>query len=170
MKNAKESNKKQISKVPSNMIGVAAKFAVASELCRELHVRPRFGTGKRNDLFVDTERGKIRIVIKGKQEQVWPLNKGVNGSDTVLVLVDFENKDAQEMPDFYILTADDWEKIVKKELSSEIEYGDVVLDKEKAPVFTKNKGTKGMSIKQGMVKQHKDCWEKIVPSNAASAA
>lgn len=50
-------------------LGLAAEFAVASELGRRnIYAQPTFGHRKRTDLLILSEEGKLlRIEVKGKQ-------------------------------------------------------------------------------------------------------
>lgn len=45
-------------------LGLAGKFAVASELCkRDVVARPTPEKGNRNELFVESKNGKLRIRV-----------------------------------------------------------------------------------------------------------
>ena len=56
------------------MVGLAAEFAVASELCRrEISAQLTFGHLKRTDLLIFSEGGSVlRIEVKGKQAREGP--------------------------------------------------------------------------------------------------
>jgi len=60
-------------KIPKDTLGLAAEFAVASELCRRnIYAQLTLGLRKRTDILVETERGMLRIQVKGKQGREWP--------------------------------------------------------------------------------------------------
>ena len=55
------------------MLGLAAEFAVASELCRRnVYAQLTLGMRRRVDILVETESGMLRIQVKAKQRRVWP--------------------------------------------------------------------------------------------------
>ena len=75
-------------------VGIAAEFAVASELARRnIYAQPTFGHLKRTDLLILANSGSLlRIEAKGKQGSQWPNCKGISDSKSILVLVDFAKK------------------------------------------------------------------------------
>jgi hypothetical protein len=146
-------------------LSLAGEYAVASELCkRGIYAQLTLGTRKKTDLLVDTETVMLRIQVKAKQIDGWTC-RGVFGEDIILVLVDYENKQLDQRPDFYILTSNDWENFVKPWLSDYISEGKVVLDKENCPIWSgKKEGGrpfKGTWVGPANVAQHKECWGKI---------
>lgn len=148
--------------IDKDILGLAAEFAVASELCRRnIYAQLTLGLRKRTDLLVETETDLIRIQVKGKQGREWPSVKGLYGADIALVLVDFKNKKELERPDFYILTIKDWKNLLESELKStgKIKKGWVSIDENNTPIWAD--GYKGMVIKPEMVKDHKEQWNKI---------
>lgn len=141
---------------------MAAEFAVASELCkRNIYAQLTLGLRKRTDILVETERGMLRIQVKGKQGKEWPGCKGIYGEDIVLVFVDFENKKENERPDFYVLTVEDWKNLLEKELklTSKVERGEVTIDEKNMPTW--KDGYQGMGIRPEMIKEHKERWDRI---------
>jgi len=141
--------------IAKDLLGLAGEFAVASELCRRnIYAQLTLGMRKRTDILVETERGMLRIQVKGKQGKVWPGCKGIYGEDIILVFVDFANKKETERPDFYILTVEDWKKIIEKELilTGKVERGDVTIDDKNMPTW-----------KDGldMIKEYREKWNKI---------
>jgi len=129
-------------KISKDILGLAAEFAVASELCRRnIYAQLTLGQRKRTDILVETEKAMLRIQVKGKQGKEWPWIKGISGKDILLVFVDFENKKENERPDFYILTAKDWERLLKIE--------------------KKKQGHDRPDIKPEMIKECKERWDKI---------
>ncbi|MCD6557610.1 MAG: hypothetical protein J7K31_01085 [Candidatus Aenigmarchaeota archaeon] len=147
-------------KIAKDILGLAAEFAVASELCRRnIYAQLTLGPRKRTDLLVETEKSMLRIQVKGKQGREWPGVKGIYGEDIILVFVDFENKKENERPDFYILTVKDWEKLIEKVLTSKVEKGEVTIDDKYMPTW--KDGYQGMSIKPQMIKDCQERWDKI---------
>jgi hypothetical protein len=145
-----------------DILGLAAEFAVASELCRRnIYAQLTLGLRKRTDILVETESGMLRVQVKGKQGREWPGCKGIYGNDMVLVFVDFENKKENERPDFYILTVEDWKKLLEKELiiTGKVKRGEVTIDEKNVPIW--KDGYQGMSIKPEGIKEHKERWDKI---------
>lgn len=147
-------------------LGLAAEFAVASELCRRnLYAQLTLGTRKRTDLLVETDTTMLRIQVKAKQGKEWPNCTGVFGQNIAMVLVDFEGKADNERPDFYVLTPLDWENLVREELSTRISVGEVVIDSENVPLWTKQvkmgRPYRGMGIRASQVGSHKEAFEKI---------
>jgi hypothetical protein len=150
------------------MVGIAAEFAVASELARhDIYAQPTFGHLKRTDLLVfsgDTDRRPIRIEAKGKQSSQWPNCKGIVDSHSILILVDFQGKKETDRPDFYILTSADWLSFVKKKIRKRPEKG-IELDKDNCPIWTtqiKNgKPYRGMGVTVSDVLKYKEAWDKI---------
>jgi hypothetical protein len=148
--------------ISKDTLGLAAEFAVASELCkRNIYAQLTLGLRKRTDILVETERGMLRIQVKGKQRREWPGCKGIHGEGIVLVFVDFENKEENERPDFYILTVENWEKLMEKELklTGKIERGEVTIDDKNMPTW--KDGYQGMGVKPDMIKEYKEQWDKI---------
>ncbi len=147
-------------------LSLAGEFAVASELCRRgIYAQLTLGLRKRTDLLVETETAMLRIQVKAKQGRTWPACKGVSGENIILVFVEYQKKTLDERPDFYILTPDDWEKLVKKELNAKISNGEVELDGENCPIYIKRnkvkKGYKGMDILPRQIIEHKERWGKV---------
>ena len=105
--------------ISKECIGLAAEFAVASELCkRGIYAQLTFGNKKRTDLLVMTDHEIFtRIEVKAKQGATWPNCKGIYGNNVFLVLVDFANKNEDERPDFYVMNSEDWLSFIKKEIT-----------------------------------------------------
>src|SRR5688572_8605544 len=90
-------------------IGVAAEYAVASELCRRgVYAQLTLGHQKRTDLLVFSEAGLLsRIEVKAKQGLDWPNCRGVCGANAFLIFVDYQNRTPDERPAFFVLSSDD---------------------------------------------------------------
>ena len=152
------------------MVGLAAEFAVASELCRrDIYAQLTLGHLKRTDLLIFSEGGELlRIEVKGKQGRSWPNCKGIYGSNVVLVFVDFAEKSEVERPDFYVLTEKDWVDFVKDEIAEARARGKrVELDGRNVPVWVdqlnaQGQPYRGMGVRPEKIQHHKEKWDKIV--------
>lgn len=157
-------------------LGLAAEFAVASELCRRgIYAQLTLGNRKRTDLLVDSEDGQmLHVQVKAKQKREWPALKGISDPSFVLVLVDYEKKQLFERPDFYVLTSADWAKVATLARNTLIKTGkvasaDISLDEnfvattraKRARGKPEPKDYVGIGVKQEQVTKYKECWEKI---------
>ena len=149
------------------MVGLAAEFAVASELCRrDIYAQLTSGHQKRTDLLIFSEDNQLlRIEVKGKQGGSWPNCKGIYGSNVVLVFVDFAGKGEREPPDFYILTVREWVAFVEGEIRR-LAPTRIVLDDRNVPIFLdqvdkKGEPYKGMGVSPDQIREHHEKWEKI---------
>lgn len=148
--------------IAKDILGLAAEFAVASELGRRnIYAQLTLGLRKRTDLLIETERGMLRVQVKGKQAREWPGVKGIYGKDIILVFVDFERKTENERPDFYILTVEDWIRLLEEKLVStgKVERGEVKITENNIPIW--KDGYKGTGIRPQMISEHKEQWDKI---------
>lgn len=148
------------------MVGIAAAFAVASELARrDIYAQPTFGHRKRTELLIlGKDDRAIRVEARGKQSKQWPNCKGIADSNSVLVLVDFEGKTEKDRPDFYILTVDDWLAFVRKWIQK-LPHKKIELDYENCPIWPTEvkagKPYRGMGVEVKDVSMHKEAWGKI---------
>ena len=149
--------------ISKETLGLAAEYAVASELCRRgIYAQLTLGNRKSTDLLVDAEDGKMLCVqVKAKQKKEWPGLKGISGTAKLLVLVDYEKKELHDRPDFFILTPSDWEEFIRHNLinTGMVESGKVTLDKNFVPTF--QDGWVGMGVKADQVTKHRECWKKV---------
>lgn len=156
--------------IKKELVGIAAEFAVASELGRRnVFAQPTFGHLKRTDLLVASENGRpLRIEVKGKQGNDWPGCKGIpNDQSSVLVLVDFKGKNDTQRPDFYILTFADWKALVdwgiteakEKHPNVDIELYD--KDGWYYPIWKAQHDYRGMGLNLKLVEKFKEQWDKI---------
>ncbi len=147
-------------RVDRALLGLAGEYAVASELCRRgFHAQITFGRWKNTDVVaVNVGNGRaVLIEVKAKQGSEWPRVVGVRGFNRVQILVDYENKDLLERPDFYILDEGFWRRYVEKigsKLKAVVEAGDRII-----PVWPG--GWRGTSIKPGDVKEYRERWELV---------
>jgi hypothetical protein len=154
-------------KISPSTLGLAAEFAVASELCRRnIYAQLTLGHQKRTDLLIFGEDKRLlRIEVKGKQGKDWPNCTGIYGDNVMLVLVDFAGKGELERPDFYILTVEDWIGFVKREIANHSKKR-IKLDEHNVPVWldevNKNgQPYRGMGITRDKIQNHRDKWDKI---------
>jgi hypothetical protein len=153
-------------KIKKEMLGVASEFAVASELGRRnIYAQPTFGYQKRTDLLIFSDRGNLlKVEAKGKQGKQWPNCKGISDWNSVLILVDFSEKEDNERPDFYVLTLDDWLAFLRTVIEKFPNKG-IEIDADNCPVWTKEvkdgKPYKGCGITVKDVEHHKEKWGKI---------
>jgi hypothetical protein len=159
-------------KVPPQTIGLAAEFAVASELCRRgIYTQFTLGNMKRTDLLVFSDNGPVvRIEVKGKQGSSWPSCKGVFAENSFLVFVNYQHRADTAPPDFYILTVAEWRACVRrrfKEIRKRSPDKKMDIDDENCPIFpdelTKaGKPERGITVSLGLVEKNRDKWEKIL--------
>jgi hypothetical protein len=145
------------------LLGLAGELATACELCRRnIYAQPTFRTHKRTDLLCETEKAMLRIQVKAKQAKEWPGIQGIKGDDIVLVLVDFEGRDVNDRPDFYILTPEDWKELVKERCLKDIERGFTTLEDGYMPLWKRaGKQYKGIGVRPAWIKKHGEKWTKI---------
>jgi hypothetical protein len=149
-------------KIDKHTLGLAAEFAVASELCkRNIYAQLTLGLRKRTDILVETDDNFLRIQVKAKQGREWPGVKGVEGED-ILILVDFAEKTELERPDFFILTSTDWKKLIKIILKKYIDDGSVKIDEKWVPIWEDS--YKGVGLKPEHLKKYHERWDKILKS------
>ncbi|MFQ5432680.1 MAG: hypothetical protein ACE5EN_09255, partial [Nitrospinota bacterium] len=148
-------------------LGMAAEFAVASELGRRnIYAQPTFGNQKRTDLLIfDQKNNLFKVEVKAKQGREWPNCKGIYGTNIFIIFVDFCNKSEFERPDFFILDVEDWISLVKRELKEHLGIK-VIIDEHNVPIWkdqiTKSgKPYEGNSVKPGQIQAYKERWDKI---------
>jgi hypothetical protein len=153
--------------LPKEYLALAGEYAVASELCRRgIYAQLTLANRKRTDLLVQIRTGRmLNIQVKTKQKKYWVLVKGITGEDIVIVFVDYQNKQYNEMPDYYILNSNDWAKYVKYGwLKERVLKGFYRIDEYNCPVHIgkdKNENWKGVDIEPDELIKYKDKWDKI---------
>ena len=148
-------------KIPKEILGLAGEYAVASEICRRgFFAQIAYGRWKNVDvLAVNPDNGKTVLVeVKTKQDREWPAVKGIKGSNRLLILVDFENKNESERADFYILDENDWQEYLKKYILNSKNFDR--LENGYIPVW--QDGYKGTSVRPEQVMEHKERWDKLI--------
>jgi hypothetical protein len=61
-----------------------------------------------------SHRRLARIEVKAKQGAEWPACRGISGKNAYLVFVDYFKKSLDERPDFYVLSAKEWNIVVHR--------------------------------------------------------
>jgi hypothetical protein len=155
-----------------NTLGLAAEFAVASELCRRnVYAQLTLGHQKRTDLLIFSENNiLLRIEVKGKQSNEFPNCKGIYGENIFIVFGDYEGKGEYERPDFYILSQQDWITFVNNEIhriTTKHPEKRIEIDDHNVPIFITevNKSGqpyRGMGVRTNQIQQHKEQWGKII--------
>lgn len=150
--------------VAKENLALAGEFAVASELCRRgIYAQLTLGLRKRTDILIETETAMLRVQVKTKQGNAWVCS-GVFGENIILVLVDYADRQLDQRPDFYILTARDWVNFFKVPWVKErIAEGIVKIDKENRPIWhSEGKSTfRGFRVEPEDIVKHKEKWNKI---------
>jgi hypothetical protein len=145
-------------KLSKELLGLAGEYAVASQLCkRGMYAQLTLAHHKRTDILVESEEKMLRIQVKAKQGNEWPSIAGPYSEDEVLVLVDFQNKEENERPDFYVLDLDDWKPLLEEEKKR---YPEAVID-EKLTIRYKD-GWKGLNIRPDRVQDLKGALGRII--------
>lgn len=101
--------------------------------------------------------------MKSKQGYQWPNVKGIWEKGDLIVLVDFQGKKSNERPDYYVLTVENWKKVVKK---LKREKDGAKIDKTTNTLYWEpwkgyDKVWKGCAISVNDVQEYKDCWPKV---------
>jgi hypothetical protein len=146
-------------RLPRDLLGLAAEYLVASELCRRgLYAQLTLGHHKRADLLVESASGIARIQVKAKQGREWPAVKGISQERDFLVLADFQSKELSETPDIYVLSADDWRQIIEqvRQRHPQAKIGSDLVRVEFPDGWT------GVNLKVRDVERWKSAWEKVI--------
>ncbi|NLX14533.1 MAG: hypothetical protein GXY44_12890 [Phycisphaerales bacterium] len=148
-------------------VGLAGEYAVASYLCRKgLYAQLTLGNHKKTDLLVeDTESGHLFCVsVKAKKGPQWPKVKGITRKTDVIVFVDFKNKQANDMPDFYVLNLQAWKKLILK-LKKQRQRGSIIDRRTNTLHWPSDKGKSngyyGSYISPKDIEPYKDAWKKV---------
>ena len=108
--------------ISKSILGATGEYYVAAELGkRNIYAQLTVGNQKRTDLLIFSEDNDklLKIEVKCKQGNEWPNCKGICQKDSFLIFVDLKGIEATQRPVFYVLSVDDWEKIV---INKEREY------------------------------------------------
>lgn len=152
--------------VPKETLGLAAEFAVASELCRMgLYAQLTLGNRKRTDLIIhdDETNNFLRIEVKAKQGRDWPNCKGIYGKNVMLIFVDYMNKKEHERADFFVLTVEDWRELVTDVAKRR---PNVFVNERNVAVWTtqltNGKPYQGTGVNAAMIEKYRESWGKVV--------
>jgi len=164
--------------ISKECIGLAAEFAVASELCRRgIYAQLTFGNKKRTDILMMNEHETFtKIEVKAKRGATWPNCKGIYGNYVFLVLVDFAKRNEDERPDFYILNSEDWLGLVRSEIKnvkSKKPKANIEINSENVPIWKDHvnkygKPYMGMGISPKSIQEYKESWHRISDQMPAS--
>jgi hypothetical protein len=152
--------------IPKETLGLAAEFAVASEICRRgRYAQLTLGNRKRTDLLIhDAETDSfLRIEVKAKQGREWPGCKGIYGKNVMLVFVDYMNKSEGERPDFFVLTVEDWKELVANVVKRS---SGVSVNEFNVPIWTtqlaNGRPYQGTGVTVPVIEKHREAWDKII--------
>lgn len=148
---------------------LAGEHSVASELHRRgvaAHLTAR--NYKAADIMAFSENGNCCFVeVKTKNnKEGWPI-KGISRENTVLVLVDLYDKAANERPDFYLLTVQDWIAFLEARLLEAENSGNPTKlfrwgdDNIPHHFNERGNGFKGKTLETEHAEQFMDEWGKI---------
>ena len=146
--------------IEKETLGLAGEYAVAAELCkRGIYTQLALGNKKSTDLLVEKNGIYVGVEVKSRQtNKGWPAIKGISGDLSLLVFVDFLNKESIERPDFYVLTAKEWRKITLKRAQKNPSLS---IGKDNVPRWEDGSSWVGIQIKVDDIKEHKEKWEKF---------
>ena len=139
---------------------MAGEYAVASEICRhDFYAQITMGHLKKTDILVynPENRKEAKIEVKAKQDKTWAFVAGISGKDSLLLLVDFQNKLPSERPDFYVLSDRDWQKYLDEYVRGGSDLKE--MRDNITPIW--DDGTTGQMIEVKEVVQHKEKWNKL---------
>lgn len=148
-------------------LNAAAEYAVASELSKlGLKVQVRYQKYSVIDLILEDDSGEeFRVEVKAKRAEEWPNCNGISQNNEILVLVDYQEKGIHEVPDFYILTLQDWDNYVQRRVADFphkrfeiVDHVPVWLDE----ITSEGKLYRGMGVLPGLISNHRDRWDKIL--------
>jgi len=150
-------------KLSRELLGLSGEYAVASELCRRgLYAQLTLGHHKQTDILIESAQQMVRIQVKAKQSSEWPAVSGLYKEEDILVLVDYQKKEVDERPDFYILNLKDWKALIEEEKDR---IQGVHIDKSTWTI-TYPDGWKGLNIIPAKVNNCRERWDKIVLTRA----
>jgi hypothetical protein len=150
---------KIMAKLSRELLGLSGEYAVASELCRRgFYAQLTMGHHKQTDILIESEQQMVRIQVKAKQGLEWPAVSSLYRQEDILVLVDYQNKELDGRPDFYILNLNDWKALIEEEKDR---IQGVQIDKSTLTV-TYPDGWKGLNIVPVKVNNCRERWDKII--------
>ena len=153
-----------MAQIDKQILGIAAEYAVAAELGRRnIYAQLTLGNQKKVDLllFGNQYRNMLKVEVKGKNSKSWANLKGLIDKTTFFVFVDYFNKKEDELLDFYIVSLDDWNKLVDEIYGKGIKKGVLKLDEYGTPTWPEQPYT-GAEFTPEQLAKHKNKWEKII--------
>lgn len=159
------------------MLGLAAEYAVASELCRRgIYAQLTLGHQKKTDILVFSEAGEVaRLEVKAKEGSDWPNCRGISGPNVFLVFVDYQHREPGQQPDFFVLSVKDWRKVLEKrvaEIRAKNPKKRIKITDENVSVFEDEIGPsgrpyQGMRIRPSDLGSYRERWDKVARAVAA---
>ena len=127
---------------------------------RGIYTQLTLGNKKRTDLLVERNGIFIGVEVKSKQtNKGWPAIKGISEEQSLLVFVDFHNKNELERPHFYILTAKEWRKIALKRAR---QNPTLSVGNDNVPRWEDESSWIGIQIKVEDIQKHFEKWGKFI--------
>lgn len=129
-----------------------------------------FGHQKRTDILIFSHTGDVaRIEVKAKQGASWPNCKGIFGPNVFLVFVDYQHREQNQRPDFFVLSVKDWRKVLERrvaEIRAKNPKKRVEITAENVSVFVDEIGPSGkpyigMGIRPSDLTNFRERWDKI---------
>lgn len=97
----------------------------------------------------------LEIEVHVKKDKEWPMINGVGLPTMILILVDYERKNAQERPDFYLLNQIRWKLFLQEVVIPNPKVKKI--QNEYLPIW--EDGTKGTCIRIENVAKWKESWQ-----------
>jgi hypothetical protein len=144
-------------------VGLAGEYAVASEICRRGHfAHLTYGNNKEADILVYADRTFVKVEVKSKTGNKWPFIKGIPDDGAhLMIFVDFDKKESNERPNFYIITGSEWKNMLPnlEDVKNNPDYiGEDPKDNH-TPLW--KDGNKGIGIRVRDIDQQLEKWEKL---------
>lgn len=145
-------------------IGLAAEYAVASELCRRgFYAQLTIGHHKKADLLVESKSTFLRFSVKAKAGSTWPKVQGIWENDDWLVFVDFQGKSLNDSPDFYLLTVINWRRVINRIKLNRYKQQQCSVDKKTNTLVWPSQGNnsrewRGCEVRLPDIAEFKDRW------------
>jgi len=120
------------------------------------------------NIIANKDSRSFNIKVHAKRDSDWPNCKGVSGSNSILILVDYRRIGRFGKPDFYILSEGEWISTVHTVVGDRIKRGTIEINEDNVPVWLDQplktgKGFySGMGLKNRDVASHKEKWEKLL--------
>jgi hypothetical protein len=106
---------------------------------------------------LESSESLLRLSVKAKQGATWPAVKGIYRKDEFIIFLDYKNKADGESPAFYILDSKAWKTLI---IGVASENPKISIDDNNVLIYPD--GWKGLNVKENMILNHKNKWEKIL--------